>query len=414
MRINEKFFAITRDKALAMYQAGYLTSAGYLVTIKGILVPDSVDLKIPSVSGFCQEWGLPRSSFYRGISKLEKNGHGKLEPSGESVFSCQGLKPKSDKVKRKIEPKKEVSFPKSDCPESGNECPASKIHCLECETLEPENPHCEPVSEPLKERQIFIEDNLTYLSLDPERAREEKISIAHSSFFSEEVFTQEGSLDKAYLSDPEYLYFKAVYDKTALVIKNPTVLANMRAQYLGRWEGNEQTYTSPSEQADMVMLEPDRGIKRVEQQPITLAKKINPIVNTTPTVEIDSQLATKKVDPFFPAKSPMSYRRELAKNSTTIFLSPEQEDEFFEQYRHYLKATNSKLLPGSIDAIALAALKRINKSEANAGDRAVLKMWEQGELKNFVGAKFDAMATRISDALDRVASMGQMSNYQYT
>ena len=221
-------------------------------------------------------------------------------------------------------------------------------------------------------------------------------------------------MDKAYLSDPEYLYFEAVYDKTALAIKNSIVLAKMRAQYLGRWEGNEQTYTNPPEQADMVTLEPDREIKGVEQQPITLAKKINPIVNTTPTVEIDSQLATKKVDPFFPAKSPMSYRRELAKNSTTIFLSPEQEDEFFEQYRHYLKATNSKLLPGSIDAIALAALKRINKSEANAGDRAVLKMWEQGELKNFVGAKFDAMATRISDALDRVASMGQMSNYQYT
>jgi hypothetical protein len=59
-------------------------------------------------------------------------------------------------------------------------------------------------------------------------------------------------------------------------------------------------------------------------------------------------------------------------------------------------------------------LKRINKSEANASDRAVLKMWESGELKNFVGAKFDAMATKISDALDRVASMGQKSNYQYT
>jgi len=406
MRINEKFFAITRDKALAMYEAGYLTAAGYLVTIKGILVPDGVDLKIPSISGFCQEWGLPRSSFYRGISKLEKNGHGKLQLTGESVFSCQGLKPK-------IETKKETGFPKSDCLGSGIECPASEIECLTFETVAPENPHCEPVLEALKEREIKEEDNLTYLSLDPERAREKKLESA-IEIFSEEVSTQEGSSDKAYLSDPEYLYCKAVYDKTALVIKNPIVLAKMRVQYLGRWEGNEQTYTSLSEQADMVTLEPDREIKRVEQQPITLAKKINPIVDGIPAIEINSQLATKKTDPFFPAKSPMSYRRELAKNSTTIFPSPEQEDEFFEQYRHYLKATNPNLLPGSVQAIALAALKRINKSEANAGDRAVLKMWESGELKNFVGAKFDAMATKISDALDRVASMGQMSKYQYT
>jgi hypothetical protein len=413
MRINEKFFAITRDKALAMYQAGYLTAAGYLVTIKGILVPDSVDLKIPSVSGFCQEWGLPRSSFYRGISKLEKNGHGKLEPTGESVFSCQGLKPKSDKVKRKIETKKEASFPKSDCPESGNECPASETDCLEYETVAPENPHCEPVSEPLKEREILEEDNITYLSLDPERAREKKLESA-IEIFSEEVSTQEGSLDNPYLSDPEYLHFKAVYDKASLAIKNPTVLAKMRVQYLGRWEGNEQTHTSPSEQVKIDTLEPDREIKGVVTQPVTLAKKINPIVDSIPTIEINSQLATKKVDPFFPAKSPISYRRELAKNAMTIFPSPEQEDEFFEQYRHYLKATNPKLLPGSIEAIALAALKRINKSEANVGDRAVLKMWESGELKNFVGAKFDAMATKISDALDRVASMGQKSNYQYT
>jgi hypothetical protein len=414
MRINEKFFAITRDKALVMYQSGYLTAAGYLVTIKGILVPDSVDLKIPSISGFCQEWGLPRSSFYRGISKLEKNGHGRLEPTSESVFSCQGLKPKSDKIKRKIEPKKEASFPKSDCLESGNECPASGNDCLTFETVAPENPQYESVLEVLKEREIKEEDNLTYLSLDPERAREEKKLENAIEIFLEEVFTQEGSLDKPYLLDPEYLHFKAVYDKAALVIKNPIVLANMRAQYLGRWEGNEQTHTSPSEQVKIDTLEPDREIKQAVIQPVTLEEKINLIVDTTPTVEINSQLATKKVDPFFPAKSPILYRRELAKNSTTIFPSPEQEDEFFEQYRHYLKATNPKLLPGSIEAIALAAIKRINKSEANAGDRAVLKMWESGELKNFVGAKFDSMATKISNALDRVASMGQKSNYQYT
>jgi len=397
MRINEKFFAITRDKALAMYQAGYLTSAGYLVAIKGLLVPDSVDLKIPSISGFCQEWGLPRSSFYRGISKLEKNGHGKLEPSGESVFSCQGLKPKSDKVK----PKKEASFPKSDCPESEIPCLTSEIECLEFETLEPESPHCEPVSEPLKEREIKEEDNLTYLSLDPERAREKKLESA-IEIFSEEVSTQEGSLDKPYLSDPEYLYCKAVYDKASLVIKNPIVLANMKAQYLGRWEGNEQTHTSPSEQADMVTLEPDREIKEVVTQPVTLEEKINPIVDSIPTIEINLQLATKKVDPFFPAKSTISYRRELAQNAMTIFPSPEQEDEFFEQYRHYLKATNPKLLAGSIEAIALAALKRINKSEANAGDRAILRIWEQGELKNFIGATYDAMASRVADARDRI------------
>jgi hypothetical protein len=188
----------------------------------------------------------------------------------------------------------------------------------------------------------------------------------------------------------------------------------MRTDYLGKWEGNEQTHTLPSKQADMVMLEPDREIKEAVTQPATLAKKINPIVDDIPTVEINSQLATKKTDPFFPAKSPISYRRELAQNAMTIFPSPEQEDEFFEQYRHYLKATNPKLLPGNIEAIALAALKRINKSEANAGDRAALKMWEEGRLKDFVGAKFDAMATRISDALDRVASMGQKSSYQYT
>jgi hypothetical protein len=396
-----------------MYQAGYLTAAGYLVAIKGILTPETVDLRIPSVSGFCQEWGLPRSSFYRGISKLERNGHGRLEPTGESVFSCQGLKPKSDKVKRKIEPKKEASFPKSDCLESGNECSTSEIDCLVFETVAPENPHCEPVSEALKEREIFIEDNLTYLSLDPERAREKKLESA-IEIFSEEISTQEGSLDRAYLSDPEYLHFKAVYDKAALVIKNPTVLAKMRAQYLGRWEENEQTYTSPSEQVKIDALEPDREIKEVVTQPVTLAKKINPIVDSIPTIEINSQLATKKVDPFFPAKSTISYKRELAKNSTTIFPDVAQEDEFYEQYRHYLKAMNPKLLPGNIEAIALAALKRINSSATNPSDRAVLKMWESGELKNFVGAKFDEMSTRISDALDRVASMGQMSNYQYT
>jgi hypothetical protein len=401
MKINEKFFAITKDKALAMYQEGYLTAAGYLVTIKGILVPDSVDLKIPSISGFCQEWGLPRSSFYRGISKLEKNGHGRLEPTGESVFSCQGLKPKSDKVKCKIEPKKEASFPKSDCLGSGNECPTSETDCLTFETVAPENPHCERVSEPLKEREILEEDNITYLSLDPERAREKKLEGA-IEIFSEEVCTQEGSLDKPYLSDPEYLHFKAVYDKAALVIKNPIVLSKMRVQYLGRWEGNEQTHTSPSEQANMVALEPDREIKGVVTQPVTLAKKINPIVDDIPTVGINSQLATKKVDPFFPAKNTISYRRELAKNARTIFPSPEEEDEFFEQYRHYLQATNSKLLPGQIEAIAKASLKRINQSAADASDRAVLKMWESGELKNFIGATYDAMASRVADARDRI------------
>ena len=414
MRINEKFFAITKDRALAMYQHGYLTAAGYLLTVKGILVPDSADLKIPSISGFCQEWGLPRSSFYRGVSKLEKNGHGRLEPSGESVFSCQGLSPKSDKVKPKIETKKQRISPESDCLESEIPCLTSEIHCLECETVAPENPHYEPVLEPLKERQISIEDNLTYLSLDPDRAREEKKEECAIEILSEQISTQEGSTDKPYLFDPEYLHFKAVYDKTALVIKNPTVLAKMRVQYLGRWEGNEQTHTLPSEQVDMVTVGGNPETFTRINQTVVPSKKINPILDTIPPVESNSQLTTKRVDPFFPAKSTISYKRDLAKNSTTIFPDVAQEDEFFEQYRHYLKATNSKLLPGQIEAIALAALKRINSSATNPSDRAILKMWESGELKNFVGAKFDAMATKISDALDRVASMGQKSHYQYT
>jgi hypothetical protein len=405
MRINEKFFAITRDKALAMYQSGYLTAAGYLVAIKGILVPDNVDLKIPSISGFCQEWGLPRSSFYRGISKLEKNGHGRLEPTGESVFSCQGLKPKSAKVK----PKKQDKTSDLECPTSGNECPTSGNDCLTFETVAPENPQYERVLEALKEREILEEDNFTYLSLDPERAREKKLESA-IEIFSEEISSQEGSSDTAYLSDPEYLHFKAVYDKTALVIKNPTVLAQMRVQYLGKWE----IHTSPSEQVKIDALEPDREIKEVITQPVSLAKKINPIVDEISAIASDSQLATKKVDPFFPAKSAISYKREIAKNSITIFADVEKEDEFYEQYRHYLKATNPKLLPGQIEAIALAALKRINSSATNPSDRAILKMWESGELKDFVGAKFDAMATKISDALDRVASMGQKPHYQHT
>jgi len=409
MRINEKFFAITKDKALAMYQNGYLTAAGYLVAIKGILVPDNIDLKIPSISGFCQEWELPRSSFYRGISKLEKNGHGKLEPTGESVFSCQVLKPKSAKVK----PKKQDKTSDLECPTSGNECPTSETDCLEYETIAPENPQYERVSEPLKEREIKEEDNFTYLSLDPERAREKKLESA-IEIFSEEISPQEGSSDTAYLSDPEYLHFKAVYDRTALVIKNPTVLAQMKVHYLGKWEGNEQTHTILSEQVKIDTLEPNREIKQAVTQPVSLAKKINPIVDDIPTIASNSQLATKKVDPFFPAKSPISYKREIAKNSTTIFPDIAQEDEFYEQYRHYLKATNPKLLPGNIEAIALAALKRINSSATNPSDRAILKMWESGELKDFVGAKFDAMATKISDALDRVASMGQKPHYQHT
>jgi hypothetical protein len=188
----------------------------------------------------------------------------------------------------------------------------------------------------------------------------------------------------------------------------------MKAQYLGRWEGNEQTHTSPSEQVKIDTLEPDREIKQTVTQPVTLEEKINPIVDTIPTVEINSQLATKKVDPYFPAKSTISYRRDLAKNSTTIFPDVEKEDEFYEQYRHYLKATNPKLLPGSIEAIALAALKRINKSEANAGDRAVLRMWESGELKNFIGATYDAMASRVADARDRIdRALNNNRGYQH-
>ena len=409
MRINEKFFAITRDKALAMYQAGYLTAAGYIIAIKGILVPDSVDLKIPSISGFCLEWGLPRSSFYRGISKLEKNGHGKLEPTGESVFSCQGLKPKLGKIKPKIETKKEAGFPKSDCLGSGNECLECETECLECETNAHENPHCERVLEALKEREIKEEDNLTYLSLDLERAREKKLESA-IEIFSEEISSQEGSSDKPYLSDPEYLHFKAVYDKTALVIKNPTVLAQMRVQYLGKWE----THTSPSEQADMVTLEPNREMKEVITQPVSLAKKINPIADDIPAIASNSQLATKKVDPFFPAKSAISYKREIAKNSITIFPDVEKEDEFYEQYRHYLKATNPKLLPGNIEAIALAALKRINSSATNPSDRAILKMWEEGTLKDFVGATYDAMASRVADAKERIdRALNNNGGYQY-
>jgi len=408
MKINEKFFAITRDRALAMYQAGYLTAAGYLVAIKGILVPDSVDLRIPSVSGFCQEWGLPRSSFYRGISKLEKNGHGKLEPTGESVFSCQGLKPKSDKIK----PKKQDKTSDLECPTSGIECPASETDCLECETVAPENPQHERVLEALKEREIKEEDNLTYLSLDPERAREKKLESA-IEIFSEEIFSQEGSLDKAYLADPEYLKMLALYERFTITIKNPNALAKMRADYLGKWE-NAVVDANPIQQSNMVMLEGNPETFKPINQSVIPEKQKDPIVDTIPPIEINSQLATKPKDPFFPVKRPIEYRRELAKNAMTIFPSPEQEDEFFAQYRHYLKATNPKLLPGQIEAIALAALKRINKSESNAGDRAVLKMWESGELKDFVGAKFDAMATKISDALDRVASMGQMSNYQYT
>ena len=413
MKINEKFFAITKDKALAMYQAGYLTAAGYLLTVKGILVPDSVDLKIPSISGFCQEWGLPRSSFYRGISKLEKNGHGRLEPTGESVFSCQGLKPKLDKIKPKIETKKEAGFPRSDCLGSGNECPTSETDCLECETVAPENPHCKPVSQPLKEREILEEDNVISLSLDPERAKEKKLESA-IEIFSEKISTQEESLDKAYLSDPEYLHFKAVYEKAALVIKNPTVLAEMRVQYLGKWEGNEQTHTSPSEQVKIGTLEPDREIKQVVAQPITLEEKINPIADIIPTIAINSQLATKKADPFFPPKSTISYKRDLAKNSITIFPDVETEDEFYEQYRHYLKATNPKLLPGNIEAIALAALKRINSSVTNPSDRAILKMWEEGELKDFVGATYDVMASRVADARERIdRALNNNRGYQH-
>ncbi len=260
-----------------------------------------------------------------------------------------------------------------------------------------------------KETILLEEDNFTYLSLDPERAREKKLESA-IEIFSEEISSQEGSSDTAYLSDPEYLHFKAVYDKTALVIKNPTVLAQMRVQYLGKWE----IHTSPSEQVKIDALEPDREIKEVITQPVSLAKKINPIVDEISAIASDSQLATKKVDPFFPAKSAISYKREIAKNSITIFADVEKEDEFYEQYRHYLKATNPKLLPGQIEAIALAALKRINSSATNPSDRAILKMWESGELKDFVGAKFDAMATKISDALDRVASMGQKPHYQHT
>ena len=370
--------------AKAMYESGYLTAAGYLIIIKGICVPDSVDLKIPSISSFCQEWGLPRSSFYRGISKLEKNGHGRLEPTGESVFFCQGLKRKSDKVKLKIETKKEVASPRSDCPESEIqcpeseiECPESEIDCPESETVAPENPHYEAVLESLKERQILIEDNIS-LSLDPD-ARAIEI-----------------------LSDPEYLHFKAVYDKAACVIKNPVVLAEIKAQYLGKWEGKEQTHTTPSEQVNLDLLEPDPETKQIVTQPLTLEEKINPIADTIPTVEINYQLAGKKADPFFPAKSTLLFKRDLAKNSTTIFPDVAQEDEFFEQYRHYLKATNPRLLPGQTEAIALAALKRINSSATNPGDRAILKLWKAGELKDFVGATYDAMASKLTGAKERI------------
>jgi len=400
MKINEKFFAVTRDRALAMYQNGYLTAAGYLVAIKGILVPDSVDLKIPSISGFCQEWGLPRSSFYRGISKLEKNGHGKLEPTGESVFSCQGLKPKSDKVKPKIETKKESIPSESDCPESETHCLISEIHCLECETLAPENPQYESVSEALKERQIFIEDNLTYLSLDPERARKEKKERA-IEIFSEEVSTQERSSDKPYLSDPEYLKMLTIFEKVTLMVKLPSALAKIRADYLGKWE-NAVVDANPIQQADMVTLEANPETFKPINQSVVPEKEKDPIVGAIPTVAINSQLATKTKDPFFPAKRPILYRRELAKNSTTIFPDVAQEDEFYAQYRHYLKATNPKLLPGQIEAIALAALKRINSSATNPSDRAALKMWESGELKNFIGATYDAMASKVVDARERI------------
>ena len=401
MRITEQFNPITRTKILDMYSRRMLPIDTYLYLIKGILVPDHVNLKISSISEFCHEWKIPRSSFYRGMSKLEKSGLGKLEPIGGSIFSCYPLLKGDDGMVTN-----EILNPENDCPTSENDCPTS-------EKIEAENPHHEPVLRTSKYIQIDPDRNQMNLSLDPERAREEKKESA-IEIFSEEVSTQEGSMDKPYLSDPEYLHLKAVYDKTALVIKNPIVLAKMRVQYLGRWEGNEQTHTSPSEQADMVMLEPDREIKEAVTQPVTLAKKINPIVDDIPAIESNSQLATKKVDPYFPAKSTISYKRELAKNSTTIFPDVEKEDEFYEQYRHYLKATNPRLLPGNIEAIALASLKRINSSATNPSDRAILKLWESGELKDFVGATYDAMASRVADARERIdRALNSNRGYQH-
>ena len=88
---KQRFCPLTAEVAKDWYQKKYLSTAGYLLTIKEILRPPGVDFKIANVSQFCEEWGISRSAFYRGISIITTNNDGTWETLGTITLKTNSI-----------------------------------------------------------------------------------------------------------------------------------------------------------------------------------------------------------------------------------------------------------------------------------------------------------------------------------
>lgn len=78
MSQNEDIFEVVdgevriyADKIKQAYEQGFLHAPGVLVLYIRIFKPE---LPIKNVDAFCQEYGMPRTTFYRAVKTLQENG----------------------------------------------------------------------------------------------------------------------------------------------------------------------------------------------------------------------------------------------------------------------------------------------------------------------------------------------------
>lgn len=67
---KEQFYKLTKEELIADWKRGLYPAHTYLHHIIKVLRRDGWSLSIDSVSDFCMQWGIPRSSFYRAKAKL--------------------------------------------------------------------------------------------------------------------------------------------------------------------------------------------------------------------------------------------------------------------------------------------------------------------------------------------------------
>lgn len=118
-KITAPFHPITATEARQWYEDGLLTVTGYLWAIRRITCPPHVQFVIPNVVAFCEDWGIPRPSFYRAVDHLKTKGYMTWEATHGLMFTDSSKVVDFPQADKKCLKNETVSRKRTGCLENG-------------------------------------------------------------------------------------------------------------------------------------------------------------------------------------------------------------------------------------------------------------------------------------------------------